>query len=97
MSNPVVKVEVRVFDSAANRNNNGLGEVDGDELFANPEDYGVKKIVVVDSITSLRSAVSGQRTDNCAFVKLLTTATQNEHEAGYTTSLHTALGWFSNP
>lgn len=97
MSNCIVQVELRVFNSVTNRDTYGFGKVDGDELMANPKDYGVTKIVVVDSVTSLISAVSGQQADKCAFTKLLTTATQKEHEAGYTTSLDTALGWFSNP
>ncbi|NMB69711.1 hypothetical protein GYA27_00715 [candidate division WWE3 bacterium] len=94
---PIVRVEVRLFDTTAHRDAYGLGQVDGDELMANPKDYGVKKIVVAESRIQLRHFVAGQPAEKCALVKLLTTNQQGEHEAGHTSSLDTAIGWFLNP
>ena len=88
-----VQVEVRVFDSKYNRDNNGLGSVPGDELFANPEDYGVKKIVVVWSFFDLNSATDRVPAENCAFVKLAATRGGDPEKDEYSDNLFHAMSW----
>ncbi len=95
MTEPV-KVEVRIFSSAEKCTENGLGNVRGDELLADPGSYGLVRLKVVSSAREFQGFISGYSLLRCAFAKItVDPETSEEEESAFTADLETALDWLN--